>query len=522
MTFCEANAFGVPAVTTATGGISGIIRDGVNGVALPLDSPPEAYGEWIEENVTDPIRYAALAASSFHEFQTRLNWDTHCRTFIQRMEEVTGDRPADHGLTPAMPSVPSEHEPNRTQSSLTTRGSSHEKPLHVAFVADAYTDPTKISSWSGTPYFARRALERHGVRFTVVCVDERSARIQRWANFLWYKLVHRKRYLRDRNPRLLRAFNRQIRARLRDIQPDLVFSMATATIAYLEADCPIAFWVDATFAGMSDFYRSFSDLAQVSIRDTDQSDRAALCRSALAIYSSEWAAESARSKYPVDPNRVHFVNLGANLNRTPGAEEITAIIRQRDHATCRLLFVGVDWQRKGANQAIAIAAALQAKGVDVRLTIIGCQPPVGLVMPDFVDLVGFLSKQTEDGSRRIAQYFRESHFFVLPTRAEAYGMVFCEASAYALPSIAPRVGGISSIIEDGVNGWLLPLEATPEQYARLLAEKWKDRAGYEAMAAACHRIYEERLNWDAAASRVVELMRQCVHTWQTSSPQVLA
>jgi glycosyltransferase involved in cell wall biosynthesis len=393
-------------------------------------------------------------------------------------------------------------------------------PLHVAFIVDRYTDPTQISSWSGTPWFARRALERQGIRFSVVHLDERPALLARWAKFLWYRLVKKRRYVRDRHPRLLRAYAQQIRARLRQLQPDLVFAMGTALIADLQTHYPTAFWVDATFAGMKEFYGSFADLAEVSIRDCERSDGNAICRSQLAIYSSEWAAESARANYPVNARTVHFVNFGANLERTPGTEEIAKVIRQRERKTCRLLFVGVDWHRKGADQAVAIATALKGEGIDVRLAIIGCQPPAGVVLPNFVELVGFLDKRTKEGTERIAQYFRNSHFFVLPTRAEAYGMVFCEASAFALPSIAPRVGGVPSIIEDGVNGWLLPPEALPADYARLLASQWKDRAGYEAIASACHRVYCDRLNWDAAASRAATLLRRCVRDWESDKRKI--
>ena len=131
---------------------------------------------------------------------------------------------------------------------------------------------------------------------------------------------------------------------------------------------------------------------EVSVRDTDASDREALARSSLAIYSSEWAAESARRKYPVESRRVHFVNLGANLDHTPSAEETDTIIDRRDRAKCRLLFIGVDWARKGADCAVAITAELNARGVDAQLTIIGCQPPPGTAVPAFVRLLGFLSK----------------------------------------------------------------------------------------------------------------------------------
>jgi glycosyltransferase involved in cell wall biosynthesis len=88
MTFCEANAFGLPVIATATGGISEIIREGVNGTGLSLSAGPKEYGEWIEEAIASPERYRAFGESSFREFETRLNWGAHCRTFIERIREV--------------------------------------------------------------------------------------------------------------------------------------------------------------------------------------------------------------------------------------------------------------------------------------------------------------------------------------------------------------------------------------------------------------------------------------------------
>lgn len=505
MTFCEANAFGLPSLTTATGGITEIVQNGVNGAALPLAAGPEHYGAWVQDAISSSERYTALAHTSFLQFRQRLNWNAYGREFLDRISQIV--QPAGNGAEPA--STPIE---------VTAGADQPAAELHVAFVADEYTDPTKVSSWSGTPYHAMKALERQGIRFSVIHLDDKVARLQRWAKFIVYRLLHRQRYLRDRDSSLLRAYAREIREKLDAIQPDLVFSMGTAPIAYLETKLPIMFWVDGTFAGMSDFYRSFSSLARVSLREGARADQGALSRATRALYSSEWAANSARQHYEVEPSRVRFVNLGANLQRDPEEPEVMAAIAQRERAVCRLLFVGVEWERKGADIAIAVAAAMRQAGVETTLTMIGCLPPKGVTVPDFVKVIGFVSKRTPEGNRLIEQHFRDSHFFVLPTRAEAYGMVFCEASAFGLPSLAPRVGGIPSIIEEGVNGWLLPVEAKPEEYARPMLEKWRDREAYDAMARASHGVFRDRLNWDAAAARVAGLMRECVRARKGGEP----
>jgi glycosyltransferase involved in cell wall biosynthesis len=57
--------------------------------------------------------------------------------------------------------------------------------------------------------------------------------------------------------------------------------------------------------------------------------------------------------------------------------------------------------------------------------------------------------------------------FVLPSKSEAFAYVLLEAGQAKLPVVATRVGGIPDIIEDGVNGLLVPQEDTPALTAAL-------------------------------------------------------
>src|SRR5205807_10312646 len=56
---------------------------------------------------------------------------------------------------------------------------------------------------------------------------------------------------------------------------------------------------------------------------------------------------------------------------------------------------------------------------------------------------------------------------VVPSRAEAFGLVNIEAMAVATPVVATRVGGIPEIIRDGVDGFLVPPGDPPAIAARL-------------------------------------------------------
>ena len=73
MVFCEANAFEYH-IAAARPGTCTIIRDGVNGYALPLTAGPTEYAELIARIADDGLEYRRLAESSFAEFEDRLNW----------------------------------------------------------------------------------------------------------------------------------------------------------------------------------------------------------------------------------------------------------------------------------------------------------------------------------------------------------------------------------------------------------------------------------------------------------------
>jgi glycosyltransferase involved in cell wall biosynthesis len=87
-TFAEANAFGVPPVATATGGIPAIIQHGHNGILLPPSALPSDYADAIVSVFSDRARYRETCRRAFTEFEQRLNWNVFTRKFL----ELAGER----------------------------------------------------------------------------------------------------------------------------------------------------------------------------------------------------------------------------------------------------------------------------------------------------------------------------------------------------------------------------------------------------------------------------------------------
>ena len=171
---------------------------------------------------------------------------------------------------------------------------------------------------------------------------------------------------------------------------------------------------------------------------------------------------------------------------------------------CEVTFLGVDWERKGGPTAFAAVSLLRESGLDARLTVCGCTPPPEY-RAEWVRVVPRLDKAIPKEEAALSRLLLGSNFLLLPTRAECYGVAFCEASAHGTPSLAPDTGGVPSAVRDGRNGFLLPHDAPAEAYAARMAEVFRDRRRYLALVESSRAEYEAELNWGAWARRMCEV-----------------
>ncbi len=86
---CEANAYGIPVMTTDVGGIPDIIKNGKNGFMLPLSASGQEYAQLIKANFSDPKQYQNLITFSRAEYEARLNWQKWAERMYEIMLELT-------------------------------------------------------------------------------------------------------------------------------------------------------------------------------------------------------------------------------------------------------------------------------------------------------------------------------------------------------------------------------------------------------------------------------------------------
>jgi len=369
----------------------------------------------------------------------------------------------------------------------------------IAFIS--LNDPADPQTWSGIPFSILTYLRRAGAHVEVIGPLSRKSRYLlslRWAKS---KLMKRAYHI-EREPLITASYARQIEKHMRGRRFDAILSLETFLTSQLNRSEPITSWCDATWDLMVDYY--YSNPTKAFRKRASLNEQQALERAEHAVYASDWAAASAKKYYRVPDKKLAVIPFGANLEIKHGKDDIENFVSARSRESCTLLFLGVDWERKGGQIAVEAARLLNLRGLKTQLIVAGCSVPGE--KHAFVTELGFISKRTEEGRSKIAELLRTSNFLIFPTRAECAGIVLSEASAFGLPIITTDTGGIATYVSQEMNGVRLPLTAGAEIYADHILRIFRDQSTYRAMAFAGWNEYSGRLNWQSAVSSLLSLL----------------
>ena len=376
--------------------------------------------------------------------------------------------------------------------------------LKIAFLTALTLQDTR-SSWRITNRYMAQMLEKYCGDITYIDpIDIKELYIGKLIN-KGSQLLFKKGFMYYHSIYIARKYAKLLAQKLEGQSFDIIFGPSCATeVAYLETAIPIVLTEDANVASLLNYYAQFSNLLKRSYYEANLVEGLGLKRASLALYPSEWGSRSARENYLIEAEKVHTVPYGTNIDNPPPLE---VVLRRKKSDRCKLFFIGVDWERKGGAIAFETLLKLEELGIQAELTICGCVPPDQFAH-ERMRVIPFLNKKIESQRREMETLFETADFLFLPTRGEAYGMVFCEASSFGLPSITTNTGGVSGAVTDGVNGFMLPLEAGGAEYAQLIAKVYRDDQLYADLVQSSRAAYEERLNWDAWGKTVTGLIHE--------------
>lgn len=372
------------------------------------------------------------------------------------------------------------------------------KKVKIGFIN--LNSPLDRKASSGTTFQMCQALKRIGA--DIVWLQPKHNFFYKLVN-LFFKVLAvstRSKILRDHTIPLAKIESKSLKKQ--DIENcDILFAPFASTALYsLKTDKPIIYLSDATFAVMVDYY--FKGLVSWNVKQANKIEQTALQKATHAIYASQWAYQSAIQDYNAAKSIIHVIEFGANIDEQNIIPHQFIYNGQLD-----LLFLGVDWIRKGGDIAVEATSYLNDKGIPTTLHIAGIRNlDNNIANLPYVKNYGFLNKNNPNDYNQLVSIIQQSHCLLLPTKAECAGIVFCESSAYGLPIFTYNTGGISNYVENGKNGYMLPIGSSGQEFGEKILECLQS-GELEKMSKTAVNVYKNKLNWTAWGQKIEHIIK---------------
>ncbi len=156
------------------------------------------------------------------------------------------------------------------------------------------------------------------------------------------------------------------------------------------------------------------------------------------------------------------------------------------YASKNILFVGIDWNRKGGPTLLKVFEKVLQKHKDASLTIVGCSPQ-NITLPNCT----VLGKIKPD---KVADYYNKAAIFCLPTLREPFGIVFVEAMHYKLPIVANNIGSIPDMVINDFNGYLI--DNNVDEYADQICKLLDDPEKCKRLGETGYTYSQSKFRWE--------------------------
>jgi D-inositol-3-phosphate glycosyltransferase len=235
----------------------------------------------------------------------------------------------------------------------------------------------------------------------------------------------------------------------------------------------------------------------------------------MLIASTDLEAKQLVNLYDADPGRVEVVHPGVDL----------AVFRPRDTHAARehlglpqdasvVLFAGRIQPLKAPDVLLRAVAVLleETPALRARLVVpvVGGPSGTGLEHPESLaeladqlgvaDVVRFVPPVPP---AELAQWFAAASVVAVPSYNESFGLVAAEAQATGTPVVAAAVGGLTTVIDDGVSGLLLDTHE-PRDWAAALRRVVQDDA-FRARLSEGARARAAMFSWEETAERTLDV-----------------
>jgi glycosyltransferase involved in cell wall biosynthesis len=248
-------------------------------------------------------------------------------------------------------------------------------------------------------------------------------------------------------------------------------------------------------------YTDHTHLARLTYPDFDpqklrskrwiEMERSIYRQASLIFTRSSNITKSLIDQYQVPAEKIILAGAGSNLN-------IQGFQPNHDRQKSKnILFVGIDWERKGGPDLLRAFNIIVKKHPDAHLTIVGCSPDIHL--PNCTT-AGKVSVE------KMGTYFKDAAIFCLPTKMEPFGVAFIEALYNKLPIVATNIGAIPDFVKDGENGYLVD-PGDVDELARHLDILLSDPALCTEFGQKGYKLATANYSWEMVSEKISAAIR---------------
>lgn len=300
------------------------------------------------------------------------------------------------------------------------------------------------------------------------------------------------RFAALRTPRLFRKVGELIGERVRQIGGDCRFTFQTQSFYQCGRSAGLPHFLFSDHTHLANLRYPAFDRSKIYPRLWTDLEREIYEAANHTFVMSEHVRQSVIEDYGISGDRVTTVFGGSNLEGVP------APLENDGYRNRTVVFVGIEWERKGGRTLAAAFEKVVRDLPDARLVVIGCQP--GLGQP-WCEELGKIPRED------VKQHLVRGSVFCMPTLIEPFGIAVLEALAHEIPVVVSDIGAMPTVVRDGVSGLVVPAQ-NADALAFALKTLLTDPDRCRAMGGAGRKDVEDRYSWPVVGRKIAEVIRR--------------
>ena len=182
-------------------------------------------------------------------------------------------------------------------------------------------------------------------------------------------------------------------------------------------------------------------------------------------------------------------------------KDYSEVISRIENKNIRIVYAGIIDSNKNIELTISALDTLEKDGWNVSFTIVGKVADENIYKHLVKKQYVYYSEQKT--KEELIKIYRKNDIFIMPSKAESFGLVYAEAMSQGLPVIYTRGQGFDGQFEEGVVGFSVDSSDEKELKEKIIMTA----KNYKALSLNCLNL-SNKFQWETIAERYVKAYTQ--------------